>query len=436
MEVELEPEGGILSELMLRDDGAKKFVADCLLLLSPEEIKNCRLVCKQWDAFIKSNDFWKSKNVRKELSQKLLQRWKTAEPTTKRLAEVGQEIESIYCNDANVFCGMGNKVNVYDLASGKLSRELVVPGGVQCLAVVGGKGIVAALMGLRVYRPRTIVTIWSSTGSMDQLHFFNSENFHCPNDSCGVINSYGVQTIEVVGTNKVAMLSSHHSNTKASLVVLEKGGRTWRRVDTKVLGCWDSPSSVLQLAIDGDWLAVLETETWETYKVKLWRGNEKCQDIALPEGFDFGFALVDSNLHELPHLILGKKTRPGNEIMVYKMEDTVASLVKSIKLECTVGNRILFNHGPIANQLCLGLLEYGGVQGGIMVHQFMKKELIAAELSPVKRVIRVSAASMSMTLSMNSTCYVTAVRRQNFHPGGPLIYDLWKTDLWMSNNIL
>jgi len=430
MEVELEPEGGILSELMLRDDGAKKFVADCLLLLSPEEIKNCRLVCKQWDAFIKSNDFWKSKNVRKELSQKLLQRWKTAEPTTKRLAEVGQEIESIYCNETNVFCGMGNKVNVYDLASGKLSRELVVPGDVQCLAVVGGKGIVAALMGLRVYRPRTIVTIWSSTGSMDQLHFFNSENFHCPNDSCGFINSYGVRRIEVFGTNKVAMLSRHLS-TKASLVVLEKGGRTWRRVDTKVLGCWDSPSSVLQLAIDGDWLAVLETETWETYKVKLWRGNEKCQDIALPEGFDFGFALVDSNLHELPHLILGKKTRPGNEIMVYKMEDTVASLVKSIKLERPVGN---FRFNPIANQLCLGFL-YGGVQGGIMVHQFMKKELIAAELSPVKRVIRVSEASMS-SMSMNSTCYVTAARRQNFHPGGPLIYDLWKTDLWMSNNIL
>ena len=270
---------------------------------------------------------------------------------------------------------------------------------------------------------------------MDQLHFFNSENFHCPNDSCGFINSYGVQTIEVVGTNKVAMLSRHLS-TKASLVVLEKGGRTWRRVDTKVLGCWDSLSSYLSyplhLAIDGDWLAVLETETWETYKVKLWRGNEKCQDIALPEGFDFGFALVDSNLHELPHLILGKKTRPGNEIMVYKMEDTVASLVKSIKLERPVGN---FRFNPIANQLCLGFL-YGGVQGGIMVHQFMKKELIAAELSPVKRVIRVSEASMSMTLSMNSTCYVTAVRRQNFHPGGPLIYDLWKTDLWMSNNIL
>ena len=45
-------EGDILSQLMLMDVGARKFVANCLLLLSPEEIKSCRLVCHQWDRFI------------------------------------------------------------------------------------------------------------------------------------------------------------------------------------------------------------------------------------------------------------------------------------------------------------------------------------------------------------------------------------------------
>ena len=44
--------GGILSQLMLLDAGGQKFVADCFLLLSPEEIKSCRLVCRQWDGFI------------------------------------------------------------------------------------------------------------------------------------------------------------------------------------------------------------------------------------------------------------------------------------------------------------------------------------------------------------------------------------------------
>ena len=69
-------EGGILSQLMLMDVGAKKFVANCLLLLSPEEIKNCRLVCDQWDKFIEEN-MWKSSSGRRQLRQKLLHRWKT-----------------------------------------------------------------------------------------------------------------------------------------------------------------------------------------------------------------------------------------------------------------------------------------------------------------------------------------------------------------------
>ena len=45
---------------------------------------------------------------------------------TVRLTELREEVRSIYCNDAHVFCGQGmNKVMVYDLASGQLSRELV-----------------------------------------------------------------------------------------------------------------------------------------------------------------------------------------------------------------------------------------------------------------------------------------------------------------------
>ena len=67
-------EGGILSQLMQMDDGGQKFVAACLLLLSPDEIKNCRLVCKLWDTFIAGEGFWKSEGRKKELRQKLLQR--------------------------------------------------------------------------------------------------------------------------------------------------------------------------------------------------------------------------------------------------------------------------------------------------------------------------------------------------------------------------
>ena len=33
-------------KLLLLDAGLRKFVANCFLLLDPEEIKTCRLVCK------------------------------------------------------------------------------------------------------------------------------------------------------------------------------------------------------------------------------------------------------------------------------------------------------------------------------------------------------------------------------------------------------
>ena len=69
----------------------------------------------------------------------------------------------------------------------------------------------------------------------------------------------------------------------------------------------------------------------------------------------------------------------------------------------------------------------------------MKKELIAAEISPdetERREIRVEGTGGKV--SMNSTSYVAAVRRQNpsTSRANTPIDDLWKTDLWMSNNIL
>ena len=418
-----------MSQLMLMDEGGKKFAANCLLFLSPEEIKCCRLVCKLWDNFIKDDDFWKSNRVRKELKQKLLQRWKTAEPMTKQLAEIGQRIDSIYCNDAHVFCGMGfNKVRVYDFATGQLSRELIQSHlepdySYSTHQVVGGKGVVAALM--RQTEIGTAVTIWSSQGEMDQLHFFNCQNFHCPNDSCGTLKHFGIETIQVVGKNKVAILSH---GFKASLVVLEKGDHTW---DTKVLDCF-ALEVCSSLAYDGDWLAVLD---WHNKTVKLWRGNEDCQDVAFP-----GISLLDALVCmfiQLPHFILGKRSCEGKDrtaqIMVYKMEDTVPCLVKCINLDMRELN---FELEPIANEFCVGFMER--IEGGTIVHQFMRTELVAVELSPDETERReIIVEGDHKKVSINSTCFLATVRRQNHGSGWrPTKHDLWKNDLWMSNNIL
>ena len=71
--MEIEMDGGILSRMMSMDGGAKKFVVDCLLLLSPEEVKSCRLVCEQWNIFIE-DEVWKNSRGRRQLREKLLQR--------------------------------------------------------------------------------------------------------------------------------------------------------------------------------------------------------------------------------------------------------------------------------------------------------------------------------------------------------------------------
>ena len=242
------------------------------------------------------------------------------------------------------------------------------------------------------------------------------------------------------------MLQDRGFTFKVSLVVLEKGDCTW---DTKVLGCWETRSPwAIRLASDGDWLAVLERN-----KVKLWHGSESGQEIVFPEP-DYGCIALVSTFQESLHLILGKKTYGVEgrfeEIMVYKMEDAVPCLVKSIKLDGILCR--LF-----ANQFCLGFWVADG-QGVSTVHQFMKQELIAAEISPdetERREIRVEGAGMKVVphaflfceaatndasnwVSMNSTCYVAAARRHNPTASreNPPMDDLWKTDLWMSNNIL
>ena len=61
----MDPEKDILTPLMRMDPGHRQFVANCLLLLDPKEIKACRAVM---------DDLWCSKSGREKLSQKLAHR--------------------------------------------------------------------------------------------------------------------------------------------------------------------------------------------------------------------------------------------------------------------------------------------------------------------------------------------------------------------------
>jgi len=362
------------------------------------------------------------------MRQKLLNRWKTGDPMTVRLTELREEVRRIYCDDAHVFCGQGlNKVMVYDLASGQLARELV-PSHLRpdytITEVVGGKGIVAALMMNDDMGKR--LTLWSSQGEMDQLQFFDFNGFCCPNDSCRVLARCGICILRVVGRNKVAILA-HDRRDKASLVILEKGDSTW---ETKTLGCFtlEFVARWVPLASDGDWLAVLDNAD---NQVKLWQGSENgqdVQDIVLP-GLR-SFEDVVSVFLELPHLIIGVVQKGVFDrtswIKVYKMEGTVPCLVKSIRLN--VGKYSYRDLEPISNQFCLGFMEH--LKGDTIVHTFVKKELFAAELSPdetERREITVEGQQVSM----NTTCFVSGVKWLE-ESESPLQHDMRKKDFWMS----
>ena len=60
-----------MSQLLAIGEGGQLFFVSCLLYLSPEDLKACRLVNKTWDKVIKER-VWGSKRARKSLEEKAL----------------------------------------------------------------------------------------------------------------------------------------------------------------------------------------------------------------------------------------------------------------------------------------------------------------------------------------------------------------------------
>ena len=88
-------------QLLAIGEGA--FFVSCLLHLSPEDLKACRLVNKTWNKVIKER-VWGNKRARKRLEEKLLNRWKTTNPETVQLGTVPRGVRVIFCNNSHVFC--------------------------------------------------------------------------------------------------------------------------------------------------------------------------------------------------------------------------------------------------------------------------------------------------------------------------------------------
>ena len=138
-----------MSQLLAIGEGGEHFFVSCLLHLSPEDLKACRLVNKTWNDLIKVR-VWGNKRARKRLEEKLLNRWKTTNPETVQLGTVPLGVLIIFCNNNHVFCGVqGGKVKVYSLTDGQWVRDLESrEEGREIVKICGSESIVAALRGL------------------------------------------------------------------------------------------------------------------------------------------------------------------------------------------------------------------------------------------------------------------------------------------------
>ena len=87
-----------MSQLLAIGEGGEDLFVSCLLHLSPEDLKACRLVNKTWNKVIKER-VWGNKRARKRLEEKLLNRWKTTNPETVQLGTVPWGIQAMFCNN-------------------------------------------------------------------------------------------------------------------------------------------------------------------------------------------------------------------------------------------------------------------------------------------------------------------------------------------------
>ena len=327
-----------MSQLLAIGEGGQAFFVSCLLHLSPEDLKACRLVNKTWNKVIKER-VWGNKRARKRLEEKLLNRWKTTNPETVRvrLGTVPWGVGAIFSNNLHVFCGMrSGNVKVYNLADGQWVRDL--ESGEETLEVTGicgNESIVAAQLRARV------VTIWSSKDEMGRLHSFDVRN----NDGMEV---GWVDDIKVAG-NKVVLLLTYTDGTRSThqLVVLQEGEHNW---ENKILEPFSTPvrrsrrttsRSLNKLAVDKDWLAfaVKDVSIPGILKVKLWKEELFRQDIELPlPGVSAGD--VKDVVLESPFLVVGGRSWSDDRwIKVFQLAadkhmevlNTAAPLIKTVQ---------------------------------------------------------------------------------------------------------
>ena len=422
--------GGILSQLMLLDAGGQKFVADCFLLLSPEEIKSCRLVCRQWDRFI-MKEVWGNARGKKELEAKLVNRWKTVDPTQ---VEIGQPLHQFVthfaCDDRFAFCGLNNgNVRVYKLDGGDLVTELAPSRGLNWghsnTVLAASDGILASIAW------DASLTVWQiNTASAEPVYSLNATDFRCTDASCDHQGQNVVTSLHVVDGSKIIILIKTNSWKLVSpLVITRKDGNTWQN---KKLACINLEAPLYRnttFSSDGDWLSLfLYKSAQVTQKVTLWKGDKEGQDIAIPgQNYDDILSLKFPSLVFLAHPM---STSDSALINVYKLTNEKgelapdAALVKSIDL-----GRGIFPHGHISNKFFLGV-KGSASDNRTVLNLLEKKQLLDPSFLP-EEIERRRLEVSSWNTKINTTSLVSLKRGKEEHDRGANF--LVVGDFWMTN---
>ena len=157
-------EGGQdLLSLLLGHLAGRSCLESILLLLNPDELKNCRLVSSTLNEFI-MEELWGNKAGREKLRKKLVEGWRNGEARMVMIGKAKDELESVFCSNQFVFCGLENRfgqrndISMHGLPSGNWIKDLKLAPkpnlddhwSLPSTEVVGSKDLVAAVLWERI----------------------------------------------------------------------------------------------------------------------------------------------------------------------------------------------------------------------------------------------------------------------------------------------
>ena len=396
--------------LLLGHIDGRRCLESALLLLNPDELKNCRLVSSTLNEFI-MEELWGNKAGREKLRKKLVEGWRNGEARMVMIGKAKDELEGIFCSNQFVFCGLENRlgqrndISMHGLPSGNWIKDLKLaprPNLVlddhwsHSTEVVGSKDLVTAVLWGR------IVVFWEvKEGEMVQL-----EPLYLGNQRCwkGVV--------QVCGT-KAAILARPRPHGRfgpnqgmSSLILMEKGTSGW---ESKTLTELTLYAGGLP-AINGDFIALakdvysehllLPSELADT-RISLWCGDKELPDVLLPGRMG---QTVTGIILEVPFVILSLVTRLQTigsmlsksmdaTIKVYsvstsnRMEEisSQGSLLKNIPITGDRGELVGDNTRLIFNDFIIGHVQQPQDGDEVSVH-IMDKKLLLNPKVPAKDV--------------------------------------------------